>query len=172
MRKTKKPEEPLTLEQINALVAGRETDRLVTIAFVRVPSNPRSLGTMVPAKPFRPIDVKHDDQWLSGTDWHIITTGKPPRTHMIEAQPIPHFSTDWAVAGRLLELLRMTVESDDVREHGRVVAWCAKSTWLFPEGDWALDPEPKMAICKAALQAFHLVTHEKPLPTLSTVSPA
>jgi hypothetical protein len=58
---------------------------------------------------FRPSETKTVNDGLFGgsEDYHFIPSGKPPRTHMIDAEIVPHFSKYIAHAWGIVEKLRL-----------------------------------------------------------------
>lgn len=76
-------------------LTGRELDALIARQVFGV------------TKIFYPRNYKSgEDVWGSVNDPHFIKSGKSPRTHMIDAKPVPYFSTDIAAAMEVVEKLR------------------------------------------------------------------
>jgi len=49
-------------------------------------------------KIFRPCDTKTGEDYFSPKEYHYIPSGKPPRTHMIDARVVPYFASDISAA--------------------------------------------------------------------------
>jgi hypothetical protein len=128
----------MTRDDIERMGAGKETDVEI---LVRIFGYPRK-------KIFVP-------EWAEGsTEFYYIPSGKPKRTHMIDAQPVPLFSDSISAAWLIVRHLKakgLGVSIDDFSD----VAGCSI---LAPvkDGCWEAvamvraktAPE---AICKAAL---------------------
>lgn len=78
--------------------AGAELDKLIAI---------KIFGW----KPFRPCDVKlhafDASMYGHSEDWYVIVSGKPPRTHMIDAMMLPYFSRNIDAAWQVVEKMKL-----------------------------------------------------------------
>lgn len=58
-------------------------------------------------KIFRPSEVKGaNGECFDADDYHYIPSKKPPRTHMIDARPVPAFSSDMYAAHLMEERIK------------------------------------------------------------------
>src|SRR5512147_2790096 len=75
-------------------------------------------------KIFRPCDIKSASESYFGspTDYVYIPSGKPPRTHMIDAKLVPHYSTNISAAMEVVEKMQ---------EAGYDVEMLAHSQWWW-----------------------------------------
>lgn len=146
----------MTAEQIQAMPAGPEMDRIIA-------------GTIFGLKPFRCSEVKafqnpkhpnHADRDYE--EWLVIPSGKPPRTHLIDSRPVPSFSshieTAWQVVATM-RARRLFLTLNDVLGG----QW--RAAFLETEADFmgqmrspdpllfAWEKTPALAICRAALLA-------------------
>jgi len=103
-------------------------------------------------KIFKPADYQSGRDALYGGDepsW--ISSGKPPRTHMIDARPIPTFSSDISAAMEVVEKMRVN--------HGVIINTHKKAAWHVCFGATnhpgeATNESLPRAICEAALKAI------------------
>jgi Phage ABA sandwich domain len=134
--------------------AGRDLDKLIAEKVFGI------------KRVFRPCDVKDRDGLGYGEDYHYIPSGKPPRTHMIDARPVPPFSTNIAAAWLVVEkMFERWNEDDRPAEHYWQFVDCYPSGWRadvmtpnFAQPDTVFLFETSLflptAICKAALKCI------------------
>lgn len=136
---------------MSEMEAGRELDKQIIEKIFGV------------KKVFRPCDTKtanNDNYFGDVDDYYYIPSGKPPRTHMIDARPVPHFSTNIAAAWEVVEVFRqgwnghcaavikLTVFDDIDPEDCHSVIYAPD----IAEAS-AMAREMPLAICRAAIQA-------------------
>ncbi len=109
-------------------------------------------------KIFRPCDVKTRDDYWSPEEYHYIPSGKPPRTHMIDAKVVPYFSSDMSAAMEVISKMEnegwfVEMGNDDSRTNEH---WFVEFTRSAPSVLYAGNGEAEtlpQAICDAALEA-------------------
>ena len=74
-------------------------------------------------KIFQPRDYKRADDALWGADeYSFIPSGKSPRTHMIDAKPVPYFSSDISCAMQVEDrIAELELQGLYVRELNKAV---------------------------------------------------
>lgn len=107
----------------------------------------------------KPIKAFQEDD---AGPFYWIPSGKPQRTHMLDAKMVPGFSRDWSAAGRALEWLaanlcpdsefQLILALDGGDEPWVVLAQPRAHNNRMPEPEvLACAPTPQLAICRAAL---------------------
>ena len=148
-------------EEILAMEPGRELDALVLELVFGFPRK----------KLFPP------EYWEEGIDepfahYYYIPSGKPKRTHMIDARMVPSFSMDIAAAWQVLEKIHKLgwcIDLSDMRHAEEDAGWWFELNRWEPLDEpnlpdvsetsahyWQLDAgaaTAPLAICYAALQA-------------------
>jgi hypothetical protein len=107
---------------------------------------------------FRPCEVKSVGWEMTSDDYYYIPSGKPPRTHMIDALPVPYFSRNihaaWMIVEKLMPVYWLTVrtpfEAGSKYNAGftrlGATGWNGRADYT---GQGESAPE---AICRAALE--------------------
>ena len=113
-------------------------------------------------KIFQPRDFKRAEDAFWGTDeYSFIPSGKSPRTHMIDARPVPHFSTDISCAMQILdkadglwELSRYPDRPDDAPDDTPYALHYSCCLRFGNKTVCAVADTKEKAICYAALAAY------------------
>lgn len=116
------------------------------------------------------VYCRYGQPWDEATAEHetdrpfYISSGKPWRTHSIDAIPVPRYSTDVAAAMTVFEaMVEMTgsgsisADMEDARGEGFIVG--VSFGFDDEDGGSAMGPLPE-AVCRAALDA--LSGHQRP----------
>lgn len=146
-------------EIVSAEKAGREMDKLIAEKIFGV------------KRVFRPCDVKNRDSLAWGEDYHYIPSGKPPRTHMIDARPVPQFSTRIAAAWQIVEKVVdaghvFIVKGDGLRTGDFDPRWTVLCD-ITTRTDAATAP---LAICLAALKFADALSKDNDVAKETAVS--
>ncbi len=129
----------MTRDEITAMQPGRELDALVLEVVFGFPQK----------KLFPP------EYWEEGDEpfahYNFIPSGKPKRTHMIDARSVPDFSFSIAAAWQIIDKLRPEYDVMlNVMEPSRGLSVCIESNNHGPQFRINVKNSPE-AICKAAL---------------------
>ena len=101
-------EETVDLRAIDAEV-GREVFKLKVFKPSEVI---KSLASQDPDKLY----------WQGVNDYYYIPSGKPPRTHMIDARPVPHFSSNISATFEMEEKIKeLGLVNSYTKELGKIV---------------------------------------------------
>lgn len=129
------------------ILANRETDKLIAEKIFGI------------KKIFCPSDVDELGYMNTSDDYHFIPSGKPPRTHLIDAQRIPNYSTDIAAAWQIVEQMSASTKEFWTLNYfstGATVEFFYEGgrDRLWQVGNHEADAEDMpLAICRAALKA-------------------
>jgi hypothetical protein len=111
-------------------------------------------------KVFKPYE---ESEWL-----YFIPSGKPRRTHMIDAKPVPRFSRDIAAAWQVVERMhkqgfwcqmRTPFEADDASDFWAGFTPHSTTGWNGRPDYWTQATTMPHAICLAALACIQEQTN-------------
>ena len=104
-------------------------------------------------KIFQPRDYKRaDDAFWGADEYSFIPSGKSPRTHMIDAKPVPYFSSDISCAMEVVEKLQGWLFGIAIDNMCGAGPWRVSLDNGSQSGNAREDSLPR-AICLAALAA-------------------